>query len=209
MIRQELSGAITNSIIHHVMGIPFVDAQGMGLYGMKWQPPASLRAQRPLKDVRDEYKPQCAPPAQCKVDWTKAYVVENIEDDITVPTIEMHGAAFGKSRVVNYIHTSGDANAIPDDGRRYKVLEGAEAERVLKAVDQLAKPKRIRSRHKPLTEDDIVVGCSYVPKKGNQFSPKLKVIGIGPCGQVHYTVNTAKLDTPTKARFLTLVSRKA
>jgi len=177
MIRQKLSGAITNSIIHHVMGIPFVDAQGMGLYGMKWQPPASLRAQRPLKDVRDEYKPQ---------------------------------------RKVNWIHATSHPYAIPDDGRRYKVLEVAEAERALKAVDQLAKPKRVRSRHKPLTEDDIVVGCSYVPKKGNQFSPNFEVlrrsdpdIEAGEHGVLLEVRRQLDVRTIDLATFLTLVSRKA
>lgn len=41
-------------------------------------------------------------------------------------------------------------------------------------------PKRIRSRHKPLTVADIVEGGVYVPKRGNDKTPNYRVTDIEP-----------------------------
>lgn len=76
------------------------------------------------------------------------------------------------------------------------------------------KPKRIRSRHKPLTALDIVIGGVYVPKRGNNKSPNWIVDSISPDGIL--IAAHRKDDRPedinsafTFPGFLALVARRA
>lgn len=74
------------------------------------------------------------------------------------------------------------------------------------------KPKRIRSRHKPLTAADIVEGGVYVPKRGNDKTPNFVVTLVSPR---YDAVNARKVDQSegcvrgySTDEFLALVSRR-
>lgn len=80
---------------------------------------------------------------------------------------------------------------------------------------QTMKPKRIRSRHKPLTAYDVVEGGVYVPKRGNDKSPNLTVVDLDRIESERYGVLVTYLragDEDTEscnlADFLALVSRR-